>query len=144
MIKLIVGSRGTGKTKTLIHLAEEAAKNSKGNVVCIEQGDALKFDLTHKIRLIDIEEYDISGPDAYYGFVSGILAGNYDITELFCDATYRIICGPDCKDPEILEDFLLRVASLAKANETEIVFTVSTDVEDLPESLLKYVMEIED
>lgn len=144
MIKLIVGSRGSGKTKKLMSLVNDAAENTKGNVVCIEQGDALRFDLTSSIRLIDIVDYDISGPEAYYGFIAGLLAGNYDITELFCDATYRIICGPDCKDSVVLEEFIQAVATLAKEAEAEITFTVSADYDDIPESLQKYIIDIED
>lgn len=143
MIKLIVGSRGTGKTKMLLDLVNDAAEVTKGNVVCIEQGDSLKFDLRSTIRLIDIEEYEISGPDAYYGFIAGLLAGNYDITQIFCDATYRIICGWDCKDADTLEDFILKVANLAKDADTEIVFTVSDEAELIPESIRKYVINQE-
>lgn len=139
MVKLIVGKRGTGKTKTLIDLVTERADQSKGNVVCIEKGDSLKFDLNPKIRLIDIEEYNISGPDAYYGFISGLLAGNYDITDICCDATFRIICGFDCKDPEVLEGFILRIEELVKTHECSIVFTVSANTEDIPKSLHKFI-----
>lgn len=132
MVKLIVGNKGTGKTKTLIHLVEEASKVSKGNVVCVEWGDALKFDLNYSIRLIDIKEYDISGLDAYYGFIAGLMSGNYDITEIYGDATLRILCGKENKDVEVLATFLERVNKLT-SDKVAVTFTVSCDPAELPE-----------
>lgn len=140
MVKLIVGNKGSGKTKTLINLVNSAAENSKGNVVCIEKGDALKFDLKHNIRLIDIEEYRISGPHAYYGFIAGLLAGNYDITELFADAMFKILFGKGEKDFELFEGFVERIAKLVESNNgPDITFTVSCDESEVPESIKKYI-----
>lgn len=135
MVKLIVGNKGTGKTKQLIHLVEEAAERSKGNVVCIERGDALKFDLHHRIRLIDIKEYSINGHDAYYGFIAGLMAGNYDITEIFGDATFTILCGKDNKDVEMLASFVEEMETLTKQNDVTITFTISCDPSELPERI---------
>lgn len=135
MVKLIVGNKGTGKTKALISLVEKAAQTTKGNVVCIERGDALKFDLSYHIRLIDIKEYGVSGTEAYYGFMAGLLAGNYDITEVFADATLKILCGKDCKDPQALADFVLRLDALTKNSEICVTMTVSCDAQDIPESI---------
>ena len=135
MVKLIVGNKGTGKTKALIHLVEKAAQDTKGNVVCIERGDALKFDLSHKIRLIDIEEYAVSGAEAYYGFMAGLLAGNYDITEVFADATLKILCEKDSKNPQALADFALRLDKLTRQREICVTMTVSCDKADIPETI---------
>ena len=90
MIKLIVGNKGSGKTKRLIDMVNDAVKTSKGNVVCVEKGNTLKFDVSHQARLIDIEDYAVSGFEMFYGFFSGLFAGNYDITEVFVDATFKI------------------------------------------------------
>lgn len=141
MVKLIVGNRGCGKTKALIDMVNSAAAVSKGNVICIEKGDALKFDLTHNIRLIDIEEYTVTGSDAYYGFIAGLLAGNYDITEIFCDATFKIICGKGEKDPQILADFITKVEALTKGTDAVITFTVSYDKEEIPASIKQFALE---
>lgn len=138
MVKLIVGNKGTGKTKMLIDHINEAAKVSKGNVVCIERGDSLKFDLNYQIRLIDIKEYDISGADAYYGFIAGLLAGNYDITEVFGDATFKILCGKDEKDQAALARFVERIASLTKEG-PDVMFTVSCDESEIPEQIRQYI-----
>lgn len=133
MVKLIVGKRGFGKTKILMEKVQSAAEVSKGNVVCIEWGDSLKFDLSYHIRLIDIQEYAISGPDALYGFISGLLAGNYDITEIFVDATFRILCGETCKDMDVMVAFIERLQALAKDNDVELALTISCDPSELPE-----------
>lgn len=142
MVQLIVGSKGSGKTKSLIRMVEESAQNSKGNVVCIERGDALKFGISHRIRLIDIKEYKISGADAYYGFLAGLLAGNYDITEVFGDATFKILCGKDAKDFDALESFIQNVDRLTKDTEVVVTFTVSCDPADLPESVRGLVKQL--
>ena len=90
MIKLIVGSKGAGKTKTLIDMAKNAAETSKGNVVCVEKGTKLQYDLPTVVRLIDSDEYGVKGFACLYGFLAGLLAGNYDITHLFVDGTFKI------------------------------------------------------
>ena len=140
MVKLIVGSRGSGKTKKLIQQVQEAAKVSKGNVVCIEQGHSLRFDLSYHIRLINIEEYSIKGAEAYYGFIAGLLAGNYDITEVFGDATFKILCGKHCKDLEAMADFVQRLNDLTKDSEVTITLTVSCAPEELPERIREFVI----
>ena len=132
MIKLIVGEKGSGKTKRLLQLVNEAGQVSKGNVVCIEKGDALRFDLNSHIRLIDINEYGVTGLDGYYGFICGLLAGNYDITDIFGDATFRILCGKDCKDFEVLACFAER---LEKLGGPDITLTLSCSADDIPERI---------
>ena len=90
MIKLIVGTKGTGKTKTLVSQANAAGETSKGNVVFIEKGMQLQYDLATSVRLVNTEEYDIFGFEKFTGFVSGILAGNYDITHLYIDGVFKV------------------------------------------------------
>ena len=140
MVKLIVGNRGTGKTKAMIAKVQEAAKASLGNVVCIEKGDALKFDLSYHIRLIDIEEYKILGAQAYYGFISGLLAGNYDITEIFGDATFKILCGKSGKDFDELTRFLDMTIALIKDRNITVYFTISCDPAELPDHIRAYMI----
>ena len=128
MIKLIVGKKGSGKTKKLIDLVNATAESSKGNVVCIEKGDTLTFSISHKARLIDIDTYAINGYDEYYGMIAGIKAGNHDITHIFGDATLRI----GGRDFDKLADFFER---LAKIEDVEFIFTVSADKEELPKKI---------
>ena len=125
MIKLIIVRKGSGKTKKLADMVNEAAAASLGNVVCIEKGDTLTYSVTHKARLIDAESYSISGYDEYYGMVAGIKAGNNDITHIFGDATLRI--GE--RDFDKLAAFFKRISEIS---DVEFVFTVSADKEDIP------------
>lgn len=137
MMKLIVGNKGSGKTKTLISMVNDAVAVSKGNVVCIEKGSVMTFDINYKARLVDIDHYDIVGYDALYGFLTGILAGNYDITHLFVDATLRI----GGRDYAALADMLGKLKKVvAERGDTEVVFTVSCDKSDLPESVQDMIL----
>lgn len=128
MIKLIIGKKGSGKTKKLVDMVNSAAQTTLGNVVCIEKGDTLTYSVTHKARLIDAESYGISGYGEYYGMVAGIKAGNNDVTDIFGDATLRI----GSRDYDELTAFLERVA---KIDDVEFVFTVSADKEELPKKI---------
>ena len=139
MVSLIVGKRGTGKTKKLIDQVSAASSRSDGNVVCIEKGKALRLNVSYHIRLINIEEYNIGGADRYYGFIAGLMAGNYDITDIFCDATFKILCGKGEKDFGVLTKFVDDLNALAGALKINIVLSVSCDVEDLPERLRTFI-----
>ena len=90
MITLLIGKKGSGKTKKLIELANAAVESSKGNVVVIEKGLKLTYDISHEARLVDSDAYGIQGKDALVGFISGICAANYDVTDIFIDSTLKI------------------------------------------------------
>ena len=91
MIKLIVGTKGSGKTKAMIDQINDAVKTSKGNVVVVEKGMKLTYDIAPAARLIDLEEYKISGGEMLYGFVAGLMASNYDITDLYIDGILKVL-----------------------------------------------------
>ena len=128
MIKLIIGKKGSGKTKKLVDMVNTAAQESLGNVICVEKGDTLTYSVTHKARLIDSDAYGISGYGEFYGLVSGVCAGNHDVTHLFSDATLRI----GTKNFDELYDFLARIS---KIHDIEFVFTISADKEELPKKI---------
>ena len=90
MVTLLTGKKGSGKTKKLIELAKEAVEKSNGNVVLIEKGQKLTYNLPYSVRLVDSDAYDVKGADALLGFISGICAGNYDVTDVFVDSTLKI------------------------------------------------------
>ena len=138
MVYLILGKKGSGKTKKLIELVNNAVEKSNGNVVCIEKERLLTYDVNYRARLVETDHYKVSGYDAFYGFISGILAGDHDITDVLVDATLRI----GGRDYEELASFLERVAELSKIAEQDITFTVSADVEDLPEKIFTYCEKI--
>ena len=137
MVKLIVGSKGFGKTKMMVEMINEAAKVTKGSIVCIEKSMKLTYDIDHAVRLIDVDEYGIKGYDQFIGFFAGILAGNYDITEVYVDGILRI-GNDDIKDIEGLGRVLDAIAKLAGDN-VKAIMTVSTEVENLTEQVKKYL-----
>ncbi len=128
MIKIIIGRKGSGKTKLLVDMVNETTKVSLGNVVCIEQGDTLTYSVTHKARLIDADSFGISGYGEYYGMLAGIKSGNHDVTHIFGDATLRI----GSRDYEELYTFFERIA---KIEDVEFIFTISADKSELPEKI---------
>ena len=132
MIKLFIGGKGSGKTKTLIELVNNATAASKGSVVCIEKGDKLTHDITYKARLIDSDEYSISTADDLYGFIAGVLASNSDITDLFVDSGLKI-CDNDTLG---FEKVLNKLDKIAKG--VNIVMTASIPVEDCPAGIKAY------
>lgn len=136
MIKLIVGNKGSGKTKTLINMVNETAQSSNGNVVCVEKGLQLTYDISHKVRLVDIDEYQIKGFDCLYGFMGGLMAGNYDITDIFVDATLKI----GGRDMDALASMMERAVALANEHKVNLIFTISADASELPESLKGYIL----
>lgn len=131
MVTLIIGKKGTGKTKKLISLANEAVETSNGNVVVIEKGSKLTYDVTHKARLIDTEQYSINGYDTFFGFLSGLCAGNYDVTDVLVDSTLKI----GGQDFTAFSEFIEKINVLAAKTETKFTFLVSADESELPKSL---------
>lgn len=137
MVKLIVGSKGSGKTKQMVDMINEAVKTTAGNIVCIEKSMKLTYDLDHKCRLIDVDEYSIVGYERLYGFVAGIFAGNYDIEELYIDGILKV-GNENNKDLDGLGKILADFDKLAAGN-IKVVVTVSAELDALPPSVKKYL-----
>lgn len=135
MIKLLIGVKGTGKTKTLIDKANEALAASKGNVVCLEKGTKLRYDINYQVRLINTDEYLITNASGLGGFVAGILASNSDVTDLFIDSALKI-----CRDDkEAFDTFLKDLDKLTKGADLNIVMTVSLPVEEASETMKAFM-----
>lgn len=136
MLKLIVGLKGSGKTKTLIELANKALEETNGSVVCIEKGSKLIYDIKPQVRLIDTDNFGIGDAQSLYGFVAGILASNHDVTDLFIDSALKI-----CKnDVPTFADMIEKLDAFADKVGFNIVITSSIAKEDLPESITKFVI----
>ena len=131
MINLIVGKKGTGKTKRLVEHANESVTKSRGNVVVIAKGNGLTYDISHDARLVDIDSYKISGADALGGFLCGICAGNYDVTDIFVDSTLKIIG----QDMQTLSAFIQKMNRLSALADTKITLLVSADESSLPDEV---------
>ena len=135
MVKVIMGLKGSGKTKQLIDSINSAIKNETGSMVCIEKGNALTFDVDYRVRLIDASEYDIGNYTFLKGFISGLHAGNFDITHVYIDNLYKTIGN----DRAAGEAFILWCAEFAKVNDMEITVTVSDDAALASEAIKAYL-----
>ncbi len=135
MLKLIIGVKGTGKTKNLINLVNTAVENSQGDVVCIEKGTKLRYDVKYTVRLIDVNEYFVADAQSLYGFIAGILASNHDVTDLFVDSALKI-----CEnDVAAFDKFVEEINALAEKLNVKIVMTSSLPAEDASETVKKYL-----
>ena len=135
MIKLIIGVKGTGKTKTLINLVNTAAENSKGDVVCIEKGVKLRYDIKYKARLIDTDEFFVTDAQSLYGFVAGIFASNHDVTDLFIDSAFKI-CNNNVAEFDV---FVEEIQKLSEKVGVNIIMTSSIPVEEATATVSKYL-----
>jgi hypothetical protein len=133
MVKLIPGKRGSGKTKLLISAIHEAQGKSNGNVMAIQLGSSLNHEIHRKIRLVNIEDYKIKGYDDLYGFIAGMLASDYDCTDIFVDGLLRIVG----RDMEQVGKLLGRIAEITDG--TCVTFTISCDVGEMPDAVKKYL-----
>lgn len=133
MIKLIVGAKGSGKTKKLIDMIDENLGKVSGNIVCIEKSMQSTYHINASVRLIDVDEYKIDDYDKFYGFFAGILAGNYDIEQVYVDGLLRI----GDRDIDGLGALLEKMDAIA--HDKTVVITVSADVADLPDSVKRYL-----
>ena len=135
MIQVIMGLKGSGKTKKLIDSINEAVASANGDVVCIEYGKKLTYDVNYRVRLVDSQEYGINNLDMLKGFLSGLHAGNFDITNVYIDNLYKTI-GVDRTSGEA---FILWCAEFAEANNMNITVTVSDDPAGASEEVKKYL-----
>ncbi len=134
MITLILGHKGSGKTKKLMTMCNAAVERSKGNVVFIEKDNTLTYDLSHKARLVAAEDYAIKGFDSLYGYIAGMCAGNYDITDIFVDSVLKI----GGSDLAALEGFVEKLSKL----DANIVMSVSAAKEEIPARIADLAEEI--
>lgn len=136
MVRLIMGGKGSGKTKQLIELINNAAKDEPGNVVCIEANRNMTYDIHYHIRLIDAEEYKLDSYELMRGFISGLYAGNYDITHVFIDNLCKIV-GTDVNQET--EGFLNWLDQFGEKNNLKFTATISADTSVATDGMQKYL-----
>lgn len=135
MIHVIMGLKGSGKTKKLIDAINSTLENAKGDVVCIEYGKKLTFDLNYRVRLVDSEEYGIKNVEMLEGLLSGLHAGNFDITNVFIDNLYKTIGT----NKAAAEEFISWCAQFAAAHNMNITMTISEDPAALSDEVKQYL-----
>ena len=136
MVRLIMGAKGSGKTKHLIELINNAAKSEAGSVVCIEANRNMMYDIHYQIRLIDAHEYKLNNFDLFRGFISGLYAGNYDISHVFIDNLCKII---GCDIDNETEAFLNWLDAFGERNNIKFTITISADPEIATDGMQKYL-----
>ena len=136
MVKVIMGLKGSGKTKQLIETINKTVQEDHGSVVCIEKGNALKYDVNYRCRLIDAGEYQLFGYTFLKGFICGLHAGNFDITNIFIDSFYKIIAELDAGKTD---EFLTWCDEFGKANNMNFTISLSQAPETASETMKKYM-----
>ena len=135
MVKVIIGSKGSGKTKELVKCINEAVQSETGSVVCIEQGKSLMYDVDYRVRLIDAKEYAITNITLLKGFISGLHAGNFDITHIFIEGLYKLIG----EDPALGDEFVAWCDTFGSTNSMNFTLTVSEAPGEASEVMKKYL-----
>jgi len=136
MVRVIMGAKGSGKTKQLIELINYAAENEIGNVICIESGAKLTYDISNRVRLIDSSDFATNNFTFLKGFISGLYASNYDITHVFIDSLCNIV-PTDPASAEV-EDFLEWLNGFAEKNDIKFTITISADASLATDTMKSY------
>lgn len=136
MVKVIMGLKGSGKTKQMIDSINNAVKEEPGVMVCIEKSDKLRFDIDYRVRLIEAREYDMDGYSSLKGFISGLHAGNFDITHVFIDGLYKVANVEG--DIAATEEFLLWCEKFGETNSMSFTITLSEDIEKATDNIKKF------
>ena len=135
MVKLIMGEKGTGKTKELIELVNHTAASVPGNVVCIESEAMMTYSIKPQVRLLNAKEHRIDSYEVFRGFVTGLYAGNYDISHIFIDNLCKI-CGAFGEETDA---FLGWLEKFSAASGVEFVVTISAKAELATETMKKFI-----
>ena len=135
MVNVIVGLKGSGKTKELIEAIQNAVETENGDIVCIEKGNSLRYDVSYRVRLVDAEDYKICNYDQLTGFVSGLHAGNFDITHIFIDNLYKLLKN----DRALAGEFCSWCERFGAQNSMKFTLAISDSPESVDEALRKYL-----
>ena len=136
MVELLIGKKGTGKTKHLIENVNNAVSVAKGNVVFISNDTSRNmYDISSKVRMADTSEFDIETYSEFLGFICGIVSGNFDITNVFVDGIFKIV-GTD--DLTGFDKFLDRLDEMGRKFNIKFEISVSIDADTAPDYIKKY------
>ena len=135
MIKLIIGPKGTGKTRTMVELANKSLEDSKGEIVFINGDNRHMVELNHEIRFVNAKEFGIRELNVFYGFLAGIIARNYDTDQIYIDGLLDIITG-DLKE---IERFIFDVKKLSDKFDIRFIITMNGNPDSVPAFLKEYI-----
>lgn len=135
MVKVIMGLKGSGKTKALVDLIKQASAEANGDVVCIEKDKNLTFDIPYTVRLIHASEYEIRSNALLRGFISGLHAGNYDITHVFIDNFLKML---DDTSDDAVAAFLNWLDAFSAREKVDFIISCTADPNAADERIKKY------
>ncbi|MBQ6899808.1 MAG: hypothetical protein IJN72_03125 [Firmicutes bacterium] len=128
MVKLLVGHKGSGKTKQMIDIANQSVENSRGSIIFINKDQRLMYDLKYRIRVICMEDFEhVTNSDEYIGFLYGIISSDHDIETIFVDS---ILKHADFKMSD-LPEFIDRLKDISKNYGMDFVVSVSAEKEEM-------------
>ncbi len=137
MVSILMGLKGSGKTKRLVDMVREAVKEETGDVVCIEKERKLTYDIPYQARLIEAGSYDIGSYEFLKGLICGVHAGNYDITHFFIDNFYKLV---NDKSPDALAVFITWLEKFSENEHISFVLSITSDPDTAPDALKKYLI----
>lgn len=136
MVKIIMGLKGSGKTKQMLDLVQKALEVENGCVVCVEKDPNLRYSIPSAARHVYTSYYGGKGVDFFKGFISGMHAENYDITHIFIDGLYKIIDGTN---KAVVDEFIDWLSKLSEAENISVTLTISADVSEATDMIKKYL-----
>jgi hypothetical protein len=137
MIQLILGKKGSGKSKQIVQQANELVKDAKGDIVFIDDDNRYVYDLKHEIRFVNSSEYYVDDVNMFYGFICGMLSQDFDISHIFIDGIKNMVH----KDLIEMEGLFKNLNRILKKNNVKAVIVVSADPKTIPEYIKKYISE---
>ena len=137
MVSILMGLKGSGKTKRLVEMVREAVKEETGDVVCIEKERKLTYDIPYQARLIEAGAYDIGSYEFLKGLICGVHAGNYDITHFFIDNFYKLV---NDKSTDSLVSFVSWLEKFSNNEKISFVLSITSDPETVPETLKPFLI----
>ena len=137
MVSILMGLKGSGKTKRLVEMVREAVKEETGDVVCFEKERKLTYDIPYQARLVEAGAYDIGSYEFLKGLICGVHAGNYDITHFFIDNFYKLV---NDKSPDALIDFIAWLEKFSESEHISFVLSVTSDPDSAPDFLKKFII----
>ena len=131
MVQLIIGEKGKGKTKELLDKVNKDIQDITGNVVYLDKNTRHMFELNNKIRLIDCSEYLLDSPDAFVGFVSGIISQDHDLQKMYLDSLMKVAKV----EADGVESILKKLEAVSEKFKIDFVISVSVTESDLSDEM---------
>ncbi len=136
MIQIIAGEKGKGKTKILLDKVNADILNTKGSIVYLDKSTKHMYELSNKVRLINVRDYCVENPKEFLGFICGIISQDHDLEKVFLDSFLKIACTDESDIMPVIE----KLEMISSKFEVDFILSISMNQEALPEPAKKYVI----